>query len=187
VSPTSTLLLLALWALLLAGAASIVVSTLRTGAPPMPSSPRVRRALLDMLPADTTGTVLDLGSGWGDVAFALADHCPGARIVAYELSWLPWAFSRLRQRLFPRPNLTLHRADFFAASFRDATCVVCYLSPGIMTRLAPRFAAELPEGAHVLSHTFGVRGWTPVRSVRLKDLYRTPVYLYVVPPRPAPR
>nr|WP_227028080.1 class I SAM-dependent methyltransferase [Corallococcus soli] len=149
----------------------------------MPSSPRVRRALLAMLPDPLQGTVLDLGAGWGDVAFLLADHRPQARVVAYELSWLPYAFSRLRQRLFPRANLTLHRADFFRASFRDATCVVCYLSPGIMARLEPRFAAELPEGAHILSHTFGLRGWTPVRSVRLDDLYRTPVYLYVVPPR----
>ncbi|NNB99782.1 methyltransferase [Corallococcus exiguus] len=183
----SFLLFLLLWAVLLVGVLSIVVSTLRTGAPPMPSSPRVRRALLAMLPADTRGTVLDLGSGWGDVAFNLADHCPQARIVAYELSWLPWLFSRLRQRLFPRANLTLLHGDFFAASFQDATCVVCYLSPGIMTRLEPRFAAELPEGARILSHTFGLRGWTPVRSVRLQDLYRTPVYLYEVPPRAPPR
>lgn len=184
-SATGPFLLLLLWAVLLVGVLSIVVSTLRTGAPPMPSSPRVRRALLALLPGDTRGTVLDLGSGWGDVAFALADHCPQARVVAYELSWLPWLFSRLRQRLFPRANLTLHRGDFFGASFQDAGCVVCYLSPGIMARLAPRFAAELP-GARILSHTFGLRGWPPVRSVRLTDLYRTPVYLYEVPPRAPP-
>ncbi|RKH04814.1 SAM-dependent methyltransferase [Corallococcus sp. CA047B] len=180
---TGTLLFLLLWAVLLAGALSIVVSTLRTGAPPMPSPPRVRRALLAMLPRDTTGTLLELGAGWGGVAFLLADHCPQARVVAYELSWLPLLFMRLRQRCFPRANLTLRREDFFRASLQDASCVICYLSRGHMARLAPRFAAELPEGARVLSHTFALRGWTPARTVRLDDLYRTPVYLYVVPPR----
>jgi hypothetical protein len=183
-SPTSLYLLLAFWAVFLLGALSIVYSTLRSGAPPMPSSPRVRRALLELLPPDTRGTVLDLGSGWGTLAFAVADRCPRARVVAYELSWLPWLFSRLRQRLFPRPNLDLYRGDFFTdASFRDATCVITYLSPRIMTRLADRFETELPVGARILSHTFGLRGWKPVRQERLQDLYRTPVYLYEVPPR----
>ncbi|RKG73885.1 class I SAM-dependent methyltransferase [Corallococcus terminator] len=182
-SATGTLLFLLLWAVLLAGALSIVVSTLRTGAPPMPSPPRVRRALLAMLPRDLTGTVLELGAGWGDLAFPLADRCPQARVIAYERSWLPFLFMRLRMRFFPRANLTLRRQDFFRASFQDASCVLCYLSRGHMTRLAPRFAAELPEGALILSHTFSLRGWTPARTVRLDDLYRTPVYLYVVPPR----
>jgi hypothetical protein len=183
-SAASLYLLVLFWAVFLLGALSIVYSTLKSGAPPMPSSPRVRRALLELLPGDTRGTVLDLGSGWGDVAFAVADHCPQARVVAYELSWLPWLFSRLRQRLFPRPNLDLQRGDFFtAASFQDATCVLCYLSPRIMTRLSDRFARELPVGARILSHTFGLRGWKPVHQTRLQDLYRTPVYLYEVPPR----
>lgn len=182
-STAGALLFLLLVSVLVAGMLSIVFHTLRTGISPMPTSPRVRRHLLSLLPAETEGTVLELGSGWGTLAFALADHCPRARVVAYELSPLPYAFSRLRQRLAPRRNLQLVRADFFGASFSEASTVVCYLFPGAMTRLAPRLSTELAPGTRILSHTFALRGWKPLRTLVVDDLYRTPLYLYEVPAR----
>jgi hypothetical protein len=181
VSPTGALLFLLLLALLLGGMLSIVVHTLRTGISPMPTSGKVRRQLLTLVPADLEGPLLELGSGWGTLAFALADHCPRARVVAFELSPLPYAFSWLRQRLAPRPNLQLVRQDFLRASFSGASAVVCYLFPGAMTRLAPKLAGELAPGTLVFSHTFALRGWKPLRTRVVDDLYRTPVYVYEVP------
>ncbi|WP_239014319.1 class I SAM-dependent methyltransferase [Archangium violaceum] len=171
--------------LLLAGMLSIVFHTLRTGISPMPTSGKVRRQLLSLIPPELEGTVLELGSGWGTLAFALADHCPRARVVAFELSPLPYAFSRLRQRLAPRPNLQLVREDFFRASFAGASAIVCYLFPGAMKRLAPRFSGELAPGTCIVSNTFALRGWKPVRTLVVDDLYRTPIYLYEVPAREA--
>ncbi|XXF75394.1 SAM-dependent methyltransferase [Myxococcaceae bacterium GXIMD 01537] len=179
---SGALTLLVVWAVLLAGGGSIIFYTLRTGISPMPTSPRVRRRLLTLVPLEQQGTLVEAGSGWGTLAFALADHCPGARVVAYELSPLPYAFSWLRQRLAPRPNLRLVRGDFLQASFAEAALVVCYLFPGGMTRLAPKLRAELPPGARILSHTFALRGWTPLRSTVVDDLFRTHLYLYEVPP-----
>ncbi len=160
---------------------SIVFSTLRTGISPMPTLGKVRRQLLPLIESDLSGTILELGCGWGTLAFALADRCPRARVVAFELSPLPFAFCWLRQRLAPRSNLELQRQDFFRASFSDAALVVCYLFPGAMTRLAPKLLAELPPGTRVLSHTFALRGWKPLRTLMVDDLYRTPIYLYAVP------
>jgi hypothetical protein len=185
VSPTGALLFLLLLALLLGGMLSIVVHTLRTGISPMPTSGKVRRQLLTLVPADLEGPLLELGSGWGTLAFALADHCPRARVVAFELSPLPHAFSWLRQRLAPRPNLQLVRQDFLRASFSGASAVVCYLFPGAMTRLAPKLAGELAPGTLVFSHTFALRGWKPLRTRVVDDLYRTPLYVYEVPAREA--
>jgi hypothetical protein len=179
---TGTLVLLLL-GLLLGGMLSIVVYTLRTGISPMPTLGKVRRELLPLLEPELQGTLLELGAGWGTLAFALADRCPQAKVVAFELSPLPFAFCWLRQRLAPRPNLELRRQDFFRASFSGASVVVCYLFPGAMARLAPKLLAELPPGARILSHTFALRGWKPVRSLVADDLYRTPIYLYTVPPR----
>lgn len=176
-----TVLYLLLLAVLLAGVASIVFHTLRTGISPMPTAPKVRRQLLSLVPPELEGTVLELGSGWGTLAFALADRCPRARVVAFEVSPLPYAFSRLRQRLAPRPNLRFVREDFLRASFAEASLVVCYLFPGGMARLAPKLLAELPPGARIVSSTFALRGWKPLRTVGVDDLYRTPVYLYEVP------
>lgn len=170
-----TLLLLVL---LLGGMLSIVVYTLRTGISPMPTLGAVRRQLLPLVKPEQEGSILELGAGWGTLAFALADRCPRAKVVAYELSPLPWAFCWLRQRLAPRPNLELRRQDFFRASFSGASLVVCYLYPGAMARLAPKLLAELAPRTPILSHTFALRGWTPVRTVQVEDLYRTRIYLY---------
>lgn len=174
-------LVLFLLALLLAGMLSIVIFTLRTGISPMPTLGKVRRQLLPLIDADLQGTILELGAGWGTLAFALADRCPRAKVIAFELSPLPFAFCRLRQRLAPRPNLELRRQDFFRASFTGASLVVCYLFPGAMTRLEPKLAAELAPGARILSHTFALRGWESLHTLVVEDLYRTPIYLYVVP------
>jgi hypothetical protein len=54
-----------------------------------------------------------------------------------------------------------------------------------MTRLAPKLLAELSPGTRVLSHTFALRGWKPVRTLEVDDLYRTPIYVYAVPERGA--
>ncbi len=177
---TGTLVLLLL-AVLLVGMLSIVIFTLRTGISPMPTLGRVRRQLLPLVETDLEGTILELGAGWGTLAFTLADRCPRAKVIAFELSPLPFAFCWLRQRLAPRPNLELRRQDFFRASFTGASLVVCYLFPGAMTRLEPKLSAELAPGARILSHTFALRGWRPQHMLVVDDLYRTPIYLYVVP------
>lgn len=182
-SAAGTLLFLLLVILLLGAMLSIVFHTVRTGISPMPSSRRVRQQLLSLVPPDLEGPVLELGAGWGTLAFALADHCPRAQVHAYELSPLPYAFCRLRQRLRPRPNLRVLRADFFTVSFAGASAVVCYLYPGAMLRLAPKLAAELAPGTPILSHTFALRGWTPTRTLVTADLYRTRVYRYAAPGR----
>lgn len=163
---------------LVVGVLSLVAYTLRTGISPMPTSWRVRRQVLGLVEPELEGTVLELGAGWGTLAFGLAERCPRARVVAFELSPLPYAFCWLRQRLVRRPNLELRREDFFRASFAGAAVVVCYLFPGAMARLGPKLREELPAGARIISHTFALRGWKPLRTQVVDDLYRTPIYLY---------
>lgn len=163
--------------------ALILIYTLRTGAPPTPTSPRVKAAMLALVPGDLTGTIYELGSGWGTLALALARRYPGCRVVAYELSPLPWLVSRLRATAAGLANLTLRRADFHGASLADAGLVVCYLHPAAMERLRPKLEGELGPGAWVLSNTFAVRGWRPEAERTAGDLYNSTVYLYRVPAR----
>ncbi len=158
--------------------ASIVVHTLKVGISPMPSSRRAVAAVLELVPAQTTGTVLELGAGWGTLAFALARHAPGATVMAYESSPVPFAVLWLRQRVVRAPNLRLCFGDFSSAPLVTTKVVVCYLWPGAMTELAESLAA-LPFGALIVSNTFGMRGWVPEREVVLNDVYRTRVSRYV--------
>ena len=56
--------------------------------------------------------------------------------------------------------------------------VYCYLYAGAMTQLSHKLRRELRPGAWVISNTFALPGWQPIRVVRLRDWYRTPMYLY---------
>lgn len=174
---------LALIAAVLAAGLAIMAYTLRTGISPMPTLPALRRTLLGALPApeQVRGTVYELGAGWGTLALPLARRHPHTRVVAYELSPLPWAVCALRARLARQRNLSVRRRDFLRAALDDAALVVCYLDPGNMARLRPRLEAALRPGARLVACGFAMPGWRPATVQRAADLYLSPVYVYEWP------
>ena len=171
---------LAVLAVALAVIVGIVVHALKTGVAPAPTSARVASAMMALIPPGLEGVVFELGSGWGTLAFPLARRLPRCAVRALEISPLPWLFSKLRHRLERLTNLSIRRADFRHVALGDAALVVCYLFPGAMDVLKPKFEAELKPGAYVLSNTFAVPGWRPEAVRRADDLYATTVYLYRV-------
>lgn len=162
--------------------ALVALSTVLTGSPPTPSSPRVRRTVLGCLPARLPGppggAVYELGAGWGGLGRALASRYPDNPVTGYEISPLPWLASRLAGLILRRPNLRLAYGDFRGAALSDAALVVCYLSADALAALRPKLDRELRPGALVVSCTFPVPGWDPLDSVAANDIYRSPVYLY---------
>ena len=178
--PLVELIVLAIACLALA---SIFWSTLRLGISPMPTSGKVRREVLSLISSQLEGEVHELGAGWGTLAFAIAAHCPRAKVIGWERSPFPYFFCRLRLLFQRRENLTVRFADFHQADLKGARLVITYLWTGAMQRLGPKFEAELPGGAEVISHTFAWRGKEPVETRVTKDLYRTPVYRYRVEAR----
>lgn len=166
--------------------------TLATGSPPTPTSPRVRRALLAVLPrrlpavggeggAGGGGKIYELGSGWGGNALALAAAYPDHTVIGLERSPLPWLVSCLRRSWARRRNLQLKLANFMGRDLGDGVLVVCYLAGGQMPAVEAKLQAELPPGALVASHTFAMPGWRPVDTVQADDIYASPVYLYEMP------
>lgn len=163
--------------LLLAIILSIVWWTVKNGISPMPTSRKVKAALLETLPY-SSGEIVDLGSGWGTLVFPLAQAFPHSKVTGYETSPLPLAFSRLRLAVEPRANLSLKREDFFHISLENVDLVLCYLYPGAMQKLQGKFERELKEGAIVVSHTFALPGWIPYKVLEVNDLYKTKIYFY---------
>lgn len=168
--------------LAVAGATGLIVLyTVITGLTPVPTSRRVRSAILAALPARTEGTIVELGSGWGALALALALRYPACRVIGYELSPLPWLVSRVRGKLSGVPNLVLCREDFYRVSLAQVTLAVCYLFPGGMEKLKGKLEAELGPGALVVSNTHPVPGWEPTAIRQVNDQYGTRVYIYRIP------
>ena len=160
----------------------LLIHTAITGISPVPTTRAVRGDMLAQVPDDVQGKVLELGSGWGALAFALARRLPRCEIVGFELSPIPWAYSRVRLALFPQPNLRIVRGNFHRASYQDVGLVVCYLFPGGMRALRPKFEAELPSGAVVISNTFAIPEWRPIRTIQPQSDPQGPqVYVYRLP------
>lgn len=159
---------------------SIVYWSWKNGISPMPSSGKARNAILGLIPSDFKGNISELGSGWGKLAFSLAEAYPHSIVHGYETSPVPFFWSEICLKIFPRKNLMFHRQDFFQASLEDTQLVVCYLYPKAMQKLRQKFEGELKKGSFVISNTFAIPEWTPFQTVTLKDIYRTSIYLYKI-------
>lgn len=185
-------IILSLWLLLallvLIGGGSLVWSTLRSGMSPMPSSRPAVAAVLAAIDATEAepdaGPIVDLGSGWGHLVFAVARQYPERQVAGYELSWLPWAVSLLIARLRGLENLRLYRRDFLTAAEQGEltqfhTALTYLHGPG-MSRLQQALRVQRGNLTWLISNNFAMPGWTPYRRWQLRDFYRSPLYLYRV-------
>lgn len=147
---------------------------------PMPTVPRVREKMLAHIPPQTRGKMVELGAGWGTLAVPMARQFPGNEVVAIEVSPVPFLVLHLRKILGGLKNLTILRRDFFDYKLDDVQIVLCYLSNPHMARLEPKFRAELPKGAKIISSTFHMPQWEPSQTVDLTGVYNTKIYIYTV-------
>lgn len=161
--------------------AFILVGTLRSGISPMPSSPKAQRAMLSLMPQSVSGPVYELGSGWGQLAWAAAKQLSNVRVIGYESSLVPWAVSRILGAALGKSAVEFRWADFRKRDLSDAQLLLCYLYPGAMTHLAERFKKELKPGSVIISNTFRLPGWVPEKVIELDDMHRTQIYRYIVP------
>lgn len=172
----------ALFGFFLLAALSILFYTLRTGVPPMPSNPMARQAMFRLVPESARPkTIYELGCGWGGIAFELAARFPEARVVAIELSPLPWAVCHIRRLLQRRPNLEIRRGDFLRADLSDGDLLFCYLMVAPMKALERKLGAELRPGAVVIANSFALPGWTPEETIVVKEATHANIYRYRAP------
>ncbi len=161
-------------------AVSVIFFTLRTGISPMPSSMSARRAMLKLVKEEEAGTLYELGSGWGGLAVSLARRFPESRVIGYELSPVPLAYSILVARFLQLRNLTYRRTDFQNTTFEDDAHLFCYLFPGGMESLAQKLNNTQNGPVTIISHTFRLPGFEPDETIQLEDMYGSTVYRYAV-------
>jgi len=167
--------------LVLLAVSSIIIYSLYNGVSPMPTSWKVTRALLEIAVSyRVSGNVFELGSGWGNLALLLARTLPSCQVFGYENSPVPHLFSRVIAMIFSTQNLQLIWSNFFRTSLSRADLVVCYLHPDAMKELKVKFERELKEGTLVISNTFALPGWEPIRISNVSDLYHSRIYVYQV-------
>ncbi len=165
-------------ALVVAGVVLCFAYCIVTGICPCSSTRKSRRAILKSVPEETEGIIYELGAGWGAIAFPLARRCKKAKVIAYELSPVPFLFMRLVRFLFRVKNLTVRRQNFLKVPLADADFVVCYLHPQALEKLEPKLEAELSPDATVISNAFELPHWQPAIIEQLEDLMCPQVFIY---------
>ena len=162
---------------------SIVWGTLKTGISPMMSSGKARQVMLDSIDRSRCGPFIDLGSGWGTLVVPLARTFPEQQVIGYELSFFPWFISLVRKYFLRLDNLTLYRKDFRKGDLTNATTLFCYLYPGGMDFLHEKLKQERTDDLLIVSNTFALPSYPPKTTIRLQDLYNTPIYVYAWSPK----
>lgn len=159
-------------AMVLAATALILGGTVVTRVAPMPTSDQARAAMLKMTADLHPARIYELDVGWGGLAQALARQFPETRVIAIEMSPLRWAVCRLRAALFGPENLE-EWGDVLKTDLSDGVLIACFLCPALMTPLDPKFRSGLKPGAHVISNTFALPGWSGSTTCTARRFTRT--------------
>lgn len=163
---------------------SIIYNTVKLGISPMPSSNKAYLAMMQLIDEagleTKAGSIIDLGSGWGNFVIRIAKRHPKKTVVGYELSYLPWLISSLLKKLLGLKNLTLHRQDFYQADLSSASILVCYLFPQAMNKISDKLHLEQASVNFLISNNFALPAWQPYKTIQIDDFYKSPVYLYKI-------
>jgi SAM-dependent methyltransferase len=135
--------------------------------------------------------VYDLGSGDGRLVITAAKRF-GARGVGVELQTELVEMARIgAKHEGVADRVKFVQGDLFETDIRDASVVMLYLLPRFVTRLVPRFRAELKAGTRIVSHDYPLAPWPPDKEFAMdvpeKEMISgtswTRLYYYVVPAR----
>lgn len=184
-------LLAALSALPLAWLASARVFAQRVAAPYVPTPWPIVDAMLDLARIGRDELLIDLGSGDGRLVVTAAKRF-GARGYGVDINpELVTLANRNATEAGVAGRVRFEQRDLFQTDLREANVLTLYLLPQMVLELVPRILAQMPAGARVVSHDYGMSPWPPDRLVELDVPEKkaitgttyTVLYLYIVPAR----
>lgn len=150
--------------------------------PYVPSPQEIVTAMLKLADVKAGDFVIDLGCGDGRIVVTAAKDF-GARGMGYDID--P---ERIREanenaaKAGVTGRVKFVEKNLFDAGIQQASVVTLYLLPGVNQKLKPRLLAELKPGTRVVSHSFDMGDWKPVRQVEVSTRR---LYLWIVPDRAA--
>ena len=157
-------------------------------APFITTPPEVVARMLELARTGPGDFVIDLGSGDGRIVIQAA-RTHGARGLGIELDADLVALARRNARAAGVERLAQFEAgDALRADLGRASVVTIYLLPALLDQLRARLLTQLRPGARVVTHAFGMTGWTPDRSERVRLGARhegqgdeSRIFLFVIP------
>lgn len=171
-----TLLSLLLLSSIFCAALSIIYYSFKNGITPTPTSLIVGQTLIKELPSMDKGSIVVLGSGFGNLLNLAAKKYPQLLIIGIENSWVPYLISKIIT--LHHKNCKIIRQDFFKKKLDNPNLILCFLSPAIMDKLKIKIHQEHLDQTYLISHTFAFKEITFEKRIVCSDLYQTPIYFY---------
>lgn len=144
-----------LLAMLCVGAAyaAIQVYTSVTGAPYVPSISALMDEMLDAANITPGMTVLELGSGNGEIAIRAAER--GAQAIGMDVNpFLVW-WSQVRSTWRKTGGrVRFESGNMLTKPLPNADVILLYLLPSLMDRLLPVLVKRYPPGTRIISNRF---------------------------------
>jgi SAM-dependent methyltransferase len=136
--------------------------------PYIPTTDTAVQAMLELAQVKSSDIVYDLGCGDGRIVIAAAKRY-GARGVGIDIDPALVREAKKNARQAGVEKLVDFREqDLFQTNFREATVVTLFLLPALNRRLLPQLEALKP-GTRIVSNTFEIGEWKPVREIVVKD------------------
>jgi len=156
----------------------IVYQSIKIGISPTPSSFTAVKTITEITKKSANLTIIDLGSGFGFLALYLGYHNKSKKIIAYEISYIPYLISLLLQKIFQLKNVSFKNVNFLDIPLKKDITYVCYLFPEAMKDLDSKILEENIELSLFVSSTFALSELKAKNVCYLEDLYKTPIYIY---------
>jgi cyclopropane fatty-acyl-phospholipid synthase-like methyltransferase len=142
------------------------------GAPYAPSNISDIEALLAFAQIKPGDVVADLGSGDGRAVILMAQQ--GAIVTGYEISPLLVLWARLKKWRAPKHlarNITFECKSFWNTDLSKYDVVFLYQLPHVLRQLSTKLQAELKPGARIISNSFAIPNWQPIKNTNRVYMY----------------
>ena len=155
------LLLLTLLILMLAIAGAVLFYySIKYGIPPMPSSPKRVKQMIQLAEIRDGMTIYDLGCGDGRI-LRMVDQSPplkkGARgisLIGIEGNPLMTKIARGINQLSGKSHIQIVQGDIFETDLSQADVIFCYLQGDIMNKIFDQIWIHLKPGCQLIAHAF---------------------------------
>jgi len=133
--------------------------------------------ILAELPTDRPFQFVDVGCGFGDLLFFLAQHRPNGRFVGIELGPLPCFTARIAAMVKGLPNVTIKLRDMWRYNLAESDFVYTFLSPAAMEEIWSKVSMEMRPGSTFITNSFPVPA-SANEEIQVRDPRGSKLYLH---------
>lgn len=156
-----------------------VFMNILSGAPFVPSNHATMRLMLEEAKLKKGETVYDLGCGDARLLIK-AEKQYGTKGVGYENAPIAFLFATLNKWAH-RSSVEIRYGNLFQAPLKKADVIVMYLGPDVQKKLAPKLKKECRKGTRMISNTFHLPGFKPLKKIeRDRTAHTQTIYLYKI-------